>query len=135
MGNSRNELNKDTIGIPVIAIGVPTVCDAVTIVNDTIEEIHKHFAITTKNIDNPIFKLTPISAIKDDNIKPLSKKEISELSGIIGLLDEEERKKLIYEVLAKTEYNLMVTPKEIDFIIDKLSDLISIGINNSIYDL
>ena len=135
VGNSRSELNNETIGIPVIAIGIPTVCDAVTIVNDTIEEIHKHFAITTKNINNPIFKLTPISAIKDDNVTPLSKKEISELSGIIGLLSEDERKKLICEVLAKTEYNLMVTPKEIDFIIDKLSDLISIGINNSIYDL
>ena len=133
VGNKREELNELTIGIPVIAIGIPTVCDAVTIVNDTIEEIHKHFAITTKNINNPLFKMTPLTDIKSKNEK-LNKKEIETLSGILGSLNETDRKNLIYEVLAKTEYNLMVTPKEIDFIIDKLSDLISIGINEVIHD-
>ena len=47
------------------------------------------------------------------------------------MLDTDDRKKLIKEIIDKTEYNLMVTPKEIDFIIDKLSDLISIGINET----
>lgn len=134
VGNKRDELNKEGVGIPVIAIGVPTVCDAVTIVNDTIEQIHKHFAMTTENINNPIFKMTPPTLMNSESSQPLNKKEITELSGIVGSLDEEKRKSLIYEVLAKTEYNLMVTPKEIDFIIDKLSDLISIGINRSIHN-
>ena len=77
--------------------------------------------------------MTPLTDIKSKNEK-LNQKEIETLSGILGSLNETDRKNLIYEVLAKTEYNLMVTPKEIDFIIDKLSDLISIGINEVIHD-
>lgn len=43
VGNKRKELSKDTLGIPVIAIGVPTVVDAVSITSDTIDYILKHF--------------------------------------------------------------------------------------------
>lgn len=40
VGNHRNSLTKESLGIPVIAIGIPTVVDAATIVNDAIERIH-----------------------------------------------------------------------------------------------
>ena len=46
--------------------------------------------------------------------------------------NEEELEKLIYEVLNPIGYNLMVTPKEIDFVIDKLSLIIANSINKSI---
>lgn len=39
VGNHRNALTEETLGIPVIAIGVPTVVDAATIVNDALEKI------------------------------------------------------------------------------------------------
>ncbi len=39
VGNHRNAINKETVGIPVIAIGVPTVVDAATIVNDAMEKL------------------------------------------------------------------------------------------------
>ncbi len=39
VGNHRNGLNRQVIGIPVIAIGVPTVVDAATIVNDTMQNL------------------------------------------------------------------------------------------------
>ena len=39
VGNHRNEISKETIGVPVIAIGVPTVVDAATIVRDTMENV------------------------------------------------------------------------------------------------
>ena len=39
VGNHRNGLNRQVIGIPVIAIGVPTVVDAASIVNDTMENM------------------------------------------------------------------------------------------------
>ena len=39
VGNYRNAITKETIGVPVIAIGVPTVVDAVTIVSDTMENL------------------------------------------------------------------------------------------------
>lgn len=39
VGNNRNALNRESLGIDVIAIGVPTVVDAATIVNDSLEKI------------------------------------------------------------------------------------------------
>ena len=54
--NSRNELSQKTLGIPVISIGVPTVVDANTLVNDIAEtEMHYNSAssmiVTPKEID------------------------------------------------------------------------------------
>ena len=52
---------------------------------------------------------------------------------MIGTLSEEETKSLIYEILNPIGYNLMVTPKEEDFIVEKLSDVIAKGINNTLH--
>ena len=41
VGNHRHSLTEESLGIPVIAIGVPTVVDAATIVNDAIERMHQ----------------------------------------------------------------------------------------------
>ena len=38
VGNARNAITKDTLGVPVIAIGVPTVVDAGTLALDIMEE-------------------------------------------------------------------------------------------------
>jgi len=53
----------------------------------------------------------------------------------VGTLNEEELQTLLYEVLNPIGYNLMVTPKEIDFVIKKISSVISKSINNSIHDI
>ena len=41
VGNNRNALNRESLGIPVVAIGVPTVVDAGTIVEDQLEQALK----------------------------------------------------------------------------------------------
>lgn len=41
VGNHRNALTKESLGVPVIAIGVPTVVDAATIVGDAIEKLRQ----------------------------------------------------------------------------------------------
>lgn len=41
VGNHRNALTRETLGVPVIAIGVPTVVDAATIVGDALERMEK----------------------------------------------------------------------------------------------
>ncbi len=41
VGNHRNALTKESLGVPVIAIGVPTVVDAATIVGDAIEKLEQ----------------------------------------------------------------------------------------------
>lgn len=39
VGNKRSKLDKESLGVPVIAIGVPTVVDAATLANDTIDRM------------------------------------------------------------------------------------------------
>lgn len=61
VGNHRNEISKNTLGVPVIAIGVPTVVDAATIVRDTgAEFIQPHLYgmfVTPKDIDESIERI------------------------------------------------------------------------------
>ena len=47
--NARKEISKETMGIPVIAIGVPTVVEAATIVTDTLEKINDEFNYEEKH--------------------------------------------------------------------------------------
>ena len=46
VGNHRNAIDEETLGIPVIAMGVPTVVDAATIVADALEKMHKELKET-----------------------------------------------------------------------------------------
>lgn len=135
IGNKRKEISYDTLGIPVIAIGVPTVVDATVIVSDTINFIYKNYAFNKEYMNNPKSKLTfnNINYLKKD-IKE-NKQEKEKLLGLVGTLNEDELQRLIFEVLNPIGYNLMVTPKEIDFIIRKLSNVISNSINNSIHNI
>lgn len=135
IGNKRKEISLETLGIPVIAIGVPTVVDATVIVSDTINFIYKNYAFNKEYMNNPKSKLTfsNVNYLKKEIKENLKDKE--QLLGLIGTLDEEELQLLLYEVLNPIGYNLMVTPKEIDFVIDKLSNVISKSINNSVHGI
>lgn len=76
VGNHRHSLTEESLGVPVIAIGIPTVVDAATIVNDAIERINTNktvdfftddtkeplydmhnMYVTTKDIDSTIKRL------------------------------------------------------------------------------
>jgi len=107
VGNRRKGLNEETLGVPVIAIGVPTVVDAATIVNDTMEELF----IQLKNLNN-----------KNGEI----------IDQIINL-EETEKYQLAKEILYPYVGNMFVTPKEIDEVIDRISDIISTVINRVVH--
>lgn len=111
--NNRKEISFETLGIPVLAIGVPTVVGINTIVSDTIKYMCKKYSHDKKSTNK--------------------EKDKKELLGLVGSLNEEEMKKLVYEVLNPIGYNLIVTPTEIDFLIEKLSDIIGNGINRAIH--
>lgn len=103
VGNKRLELSEKTLGVPVIAIGVPTVVDAGTMANDTIDLV----------LDNLI-------------------KSSTKGSGFYKMLkevDRAERQSLIREVLDPTLGGMVVTPKEIDKVIESVSKVIANGIN------
>lgn len=122
VGNKRKELSKNTMNVPVIAIGVPTVVDAVTITSDAIDLVVKHF----------FEELNKNKYYLKKNEEPSNEtKEM--ILGQIGLLDETEKKNLIKEVLTPNGYNMMVTPKEVDADIEDLSKIIATGIDLALH--
>ncbi|MGM0900142.1 MAG: GPR endopeptidase [Bacillota bacterium] len=138
VGNKRKELSQETLGIPVIAIGVPTVVDAVSITSDAIDFILKHFGKELREGDRPSRSLVP-AGMTFGKKKKLTEEDLPEeqhrqtFLGMIGNLEEEEKRKLIYEVLAPLGHNLMVTPKEVDVFIDDMANLIASGLNSALH--
>lgn len=103
IGNSRNGITEDIMGVPVVAIGVPTVVDAATVANDSIEMLTE--------------------AVRS------SAGENSPLYESLRTFEGDSRYALIKEVLNPFVGNLIVTPKEVDEIIDNVSAIIADGIN------
>lgn len=106
VGNHRMKINEDFIGVKVISIGVPTVVHAATIANDTLDLL----------LDELIKK----SEAGTDFYKMLKS------------LDRNEKNNLIREILDPSIGDLMVTPKDVDVIMDSLSKVIANGINMAI---
>lgn len=131
VGNGRKEISFSTLGKRVIGIGVPTVVDASTIVYDTINYMYKFYAYSLKNYNNPINRFVVSPNYLRDSYE-LSNDDKRNLLGIVGSLSNSDVKQLIYEVLSPIGYNLMVTPKEEDFEVKKLSEVIGNGLNRAL---
>ena len=97
--NKRKEISQNTLGIPVIAIGIPTVVDLATVTNECID----------------IF------------IESLQEKAMS--NDYLNKLKEKDNYEEIKEALVPKDYNMIVTPKEIDKLIENMSKIISRAIN------
>lgn len=133
VGNHRKEISKETLNIPVLAIGIPTVVESSLIVRDTLTYLFKHITYTKNNYN--MSKLTYFHKNYKDKLQDLKldKEDEEHLLGLVGSLSESEKYALIKEVLEALDYNLMVCPKEIDFLIDKLSNLLATSLNNSLH--
>lgn len=138
VGNKRKELSKATLGVPVIAIGVPTVVDAVTITSDTIDYMLKHLGKEWSDKDRPANALSPggftfgKSKLTEEHMPDTEKRQA--FLGMIGTLSEEDKRALIKEVLTPTGHNMMVTPKEVDGFMIDMSHLLANGINASLHE-
>lgn len=135
IGNNKEELSFETLGINVIAIGVPTVVSSTVIVYDTINYLFQKISYTKDNMNNLKDKLKPLNKINYLNSKELSQEEKQEILGIVGNLNEFDLKKLIWEVLTPIEGDMIVTTKEIDFVIDKISKLLADSLNKSLHKI
>lgn len=139
VGNKRKELSKETLGIPVIAVGVPTVVDAVSITSDTIDFILKHFGNELREGDRPARALAP-AGFSFGKRKKLTEEDMpgeehrQTFLGIVGTLTEEEKRGLISEVLSPLGHNLMVTPKEVDVFIEDMANLLANGLNAALHE-
>ena len=102
VGNHRSEITKDTMGIPVLAIGVPTVVDAATIVNDTME--------------NFIAALETSETLKGVGV-------------VLQGYNSAEKYELVKELIAPHLNGMFVTPKDIDDTVRRISYTISEALN------
>jgi spore protease len=102
VGNYRNAITKETMNIPVIAIGVPMVVDAATIVSDTMDmllrklSVNRAFNMINKSLEN---------------------------------FDDEEKYLLAKELLEEQIGTLYVTPKDIDENVNIMGEIVSSAIN------
>ncbi|MFD1363000.1 GPR endopeptidase [Lentibacillus salinarum] len=137
VGNKRKELSEDTLGVPVFAVGCPTVVDAVTITSDTIDFMLKHFGREFQEKDKPSKSLTPAGLsfghkeLTDEDMPDEEKRKT--FMGIVGTLSEEEKKSLIQEVLTPIGHNLMVTPKEVDGFMNDMATVVANGLNAALH--
>ncbi|WP_418539537.1 GPR endopeptidase [Massilistercora timonensis] len=102
VGNHRGGLTRETVGVPVIAIGIPTVVDAATIVNDTME--------------NLIAALETSEALRGVGVV---------LQGYTAA----EKYDLVRELISPHLNGLFVTPKDIDDTIRRISYTLSEALN------
>ncbi|SFP20273.1 GPR endopeptidase [Salibacterium halotolerans] len=139
VGNQRRELSRRTLGIPVIAIGIPTVVDAVTITSDTIDFMLKHLGREMKEKDAPGDALAPAGMVFGER-KELHDEDLPAdderraVFGMVGGLKEQEKRQLIQEVLAPLGHNLMVTPKEVDVFMDNMANVVAEGLNAALHE-
>ena len=102
VGNHRSAITKDTMGIPVIAIGVPTVVDAATIVNDTMENF--------------------IAALETSD-------SLRGVGVVLQGYNSAEKYELVKELISPHLNGMFVTPKDIDETIRRISYTISEALN------
>ncbi|WP_068616182.1 GPR endopeptidase [Paenibacillus tuaregi] len=112
IGNKRRGLTQEILGVPCIAIGVPTVCYASTIVNNTFDLLVKHF---------------------DQEHGGTGSSQTKQIMGLITDLSEQERLGLVKEVLEPLGHDVIVTPKEIDEFIEDIANIIASGLNASLH--
>lgn len=128
VGNKRKEISFESIGVPVIAIGVPTVVDASTIVSNTIDMMLKYLKKEIDSPSNPLI-VNGQKAIDYLSLDEPNDEEKKKYLGVIGSLTDEEKYQLAFEVLTPAGLNLIVTPKEIDETIINFTRIISNAIN------
>ena len=102
VGNTRKELSSKTLGVPVIALGIPTVVETAVLVNDTLDLFIEKLQNEAKSND------------------------------YLNKLREEDNYEEIKEALIPNDYNMIVTPKEIDDLIENMKDVVARGINFAI---
>lgn len=103
IGNNRKELSKKTLNIPVIAVGVPTIVHAGTIAFDAVNKVFD-------NLEDDQNFAKCLDSIPVDGIQ-----------------------KKISAVLDPYGSGLMVTPKDIDDLIDNTAKIIAKGMQSALF--
>ena len=102
VGNTRQEISEKTLGIPVVALGIPTVVESAVLVNDCLDLLIEKMQNEAKS-----------------NV-------------FLNQLKEQDNYETIKDTLNPQNYNMIVTPKEIDELIENMKDIVARGINMSL---
>lgn len=127
VGNKRAGLNRDSLGVPVIACGVPTVIYALTMVNESVDRLLGQYT-SDPDIPQPIQTRLDPKNIRWDNAPAAKAGPEPE-----WLHDPARRKSLLQEVLGEFMGTMVVTPKEIDVLIDDVTDVLARGLNQALH--
>lgn len=104
--NKREGLNFETLNVPVIALGVPTVVDFATLVNEAIDKM-------IEKTSNEVIELEDIDE--------------AEMKKFIEFLNNDSRYEMVANLLNSSSY--ILTPKEVDELIDVTSSIIGKSLN------
>lgn len=122
VGNRRLAINRETLGIPVIALGVPTVVHAVTIISDALNLLEGNRDSERLTSGRTEFQIDPRAIM--DGEKPAAPKANPSV----------DRRQLMSQVLDPYFGSMIVTPKEIDLLIDEVADVVTGALNIAFHE-
>lgn len=127
IGNHRKSITESSMGVPVVAIGIPTVIHVSSLVSDVYNLLEGYFKES----------LDPSTSLKVGKRRRyegrLNEVQRRLILGEIGQLDEQKRIQLLNEVLNPIESQFVMSDKDIDFDIEMISKILSSGINHLRY--
>lgn len=124
VGNSRKEVSQETLGVPVIAIGIPTVVDGPVLIADAINTLFSYIGSKIKEESHPSSRLSVTPWLRSDD-KETDPAHLIPIFGDWASWPHEERVQLFEEVLANHELNTFISPKEIDSWVYQYADVLS----------
>lgn len=124
VGNHTKGLDSQSLKVPLIALGVPTVVDCASIAYDVLRMLENYFA---GQIQRPYEKLKVVKRRIDPLRLERTQREM--LFGEIGKLSDEEKRYLLEEVIRPTSLNMIVMDKNTDIETKELAKVIAHALN------
>lgn len=127
VGNSRNEISFESLGVPVTAIGVPMVVDAPVLIVEAIQTVFKVISSKIGETKKPSSALSVGTWLRSSE-EPVDVEAIKPIFGEWSGWSSGEIRGLLQEVLPPHHQQLFVTPKETDAWVMRHADLIHTSI-------
>lgn len=113
VGNNRKEVSEAVLGVPVLAIGIPTVVDGPVLIADAIDTMFSYIASKIEEEKSPSSSLSVTPWLRADN-KDIDRAVLKPIFGDWAEWPHEDRVQLFEEVLSNHELRTFISPKEID---------------------
>lgn len=129
VGNNRKEVSEEVLGVPVIAIGIPTVVDGPVMIADAIDTMFGYIAAKIDEEKSPSSRLSVTPWLRAEN-KDIDRSTLKPIFGDWAEWPHEERIQLFEEALTNHELSTFISPKEIDSWVAVYADSLSFALSN-----